>query len=104
MPPNRQFKIKVLGSAIPEAITVNGSKAEYEYIGDELALLITLPETSCSQGNTIEIQYPTSIPELNDGMVSQFKRFSKAVTALKYRDAAVDVFRIGQQEIGRAHV
>lgn len=89
MPLNRQFKIKVLGSAIPEAITVNGSKAEYEYIGDELALLITLPETSCSQGNTIEIQYPTSIPELNDGMVSQFKRFSKAVTALKYRDAGI---------------
>lgn len=89
MPPNRQFKIKVLGSAIPKAITVNGSKAEYEYIGDELALLITLPETSCSQGNTIEIQYPTSIPELNDGMVSQFKRFSKAVTALKYRDAGI---------------
>lgn len=89
MPLNRQFKIKVLGSAIPEAITVNGNKAEYEYIGDELALLITLPETSCSQGNTIEIQYPTSIPELNDGMVSQFKRFSKAVTALKYRDAGI---------------
>ena len=89
MPTDRQFKIKVLGSAIPETITINGNKAEYEYIGDELALLITIPQTACNQEKTIEIQYPTSIPELNDGIVSQFKRFSKAITALKYRDAGI---------------
>ena len=89
MPTDRQFKIKVLGSAIPETITINGNKAEYEYIGDELALLITIPQTTCDQEKTIEIQYPTSIPELNDGIVSQFKRFSKAITALKYRDAGI---------------
>ena len=89
MPTDRQFKIKVLGSAIPETITINGNKAEYEYIGDELALLITIPQTACDQEKTIEIQYPTSIPELNDGIVSQFKRFSKAITALKYRDAGI---------------
>ena len=89
MPTDRQFKIKVLGSAIPETITINGNKAEYEYIGDELALLITIPQKACDQEKTIEIQYPTSIPELNDGIVSQFKRFSKAITALKYRDAGI---------------
>ena len=54
---------------IPETITINGNKAEYEYIGDELALLITIPQTTCDQEKTIEIQYPTSIPELNDTVV-----------------------------------
>lgn len=46
-------------------------------------------QTACDQEKTIEIQYSTSIPELNDGIVSQFKRFSKAITALKYRDAGI---------------
>ena len=54
-----------------------------------LALLITILQTACDQEKTIEIQYPTSIPELNDGIVSQFKRFSKAITALKNRDAGI---------------
>ena len=51
--------------------------------------MITIPQTTFYQEKTIEIQYPTSIPELNDGIVSQFKRFSKAITALKNRDAGI---------------
>ena len=89
MPANRQFKVKVYGSAVPESVTVNGQKSSYEYIGDEFALLINVTELSCATEKIINIHYPKIIPDINKGMVSQFKLFSKTITALKSRDAGL---------------
>ena len=69
MPTDRQFKIKVLGSAIPETITINGNRAEYEYIGDELALLITIPQTACDQ----EKNNRKPIPDLHAGIKRRYR-------------------------------
>lgn len=86
---NRQFKVKVYGSTIPESVTVNGQKTAYEYLGDELALLITVPELACGKEKKIIIHYPSMIPELNNGLVSKLKLFSKTITALKFRNAGL---------------
>ncbi len=89
MPKERCFKVKVFGSAVPESVTVNGKEVAYEYLGEELALSVVIPEKTCSRAKTVKIVYPADIPELNDGMVGQFKHLGKAVTALKYRDAYI---------------
>lgn len=89
MPETRQFKVKVYGSAVPESVTVNGVKAAFEYLGDELALLITVPELSCATAKKINIHYPAKTPELNNGMVHNLKLFSKSITGLKFRNSGL---------------
>ncbi|MCP9613034.1 TIM-barrel domain-containing protein [Coprobacter tertius] len=89
MPENRKFMVKIYGSAMPESVIVNGENADYEYSGDELALLVTVPETDCSIEKKVEVHYPASVPELNNGTIGKFNRISKATTALKYRKSDI---------------
>lgn len=89
MPAERSFKIKILGSVVPEQLTVNGQTVAYEYLGEELALVIPLPEKSCAKEKVVQIRYPVSRTEVNDGLIGQFRRLSKAISALKFRDAGI---------------
>ncbi|MDR1762728.1 MAG: glycoside hydrolase family 31 protein [Dysgonamonadaceae bacterium] len=89
MPSNRAFSLKILGSAAPESVLINGKSANYAYDGNELALVIAIPETDCNIEKTVKIVYPSSIPELNDGLKGKFHRIGKAVVALKYRNAGI---------------
>ena len=89
MPAERSFKIKILGSVVPEQLTVNGQTVAYEYLGEELAVVIPLPEKSCAKEKVVQIRYPASRTEVNDGLIGQFRRLSKAISALKFRDAGI---------------
>ncbi len=83
MPAERSFKIKILSSVVPEQFTVNGQTVAYEYLGEELALVIPLPEKPCAKEKVVQIRYPASRTEVNDGLIGQFRRLSKAISALK---------------------
>jgi hypothetical protein len=86
MPTQRSFRLKVLASAIPQKITVNGKPVDYSYCGDELALLIDLPVTDCRQEKTVKITYATDAPDLTDGLVGKFHRIGKHSVTLRYRN------------------
>ena len=97
MPDARSFKVKVLASGIPRAVTVNGSPVSYTYLGDELALLINLPLLPCGQEKKVEIAYADGDhPDLN-GLFGAACRMAKAMEALKYRNSYICF----KEEMGR---
>lgn len=104
MPAQRTYKVKVLGSAIPQSVQVNGQPAEYAYEGSDLSLTITLPAIDCSREKSITITYPANTPELNDGLYGKFNRLKKSFVAMKYRHAGIDyIEELGTMEsTGRA--
>jgi alpha-glucosidase (family GH31 glycosyl hydrolase) len=99
MPAERQFTVKVLCSAIPQMVTVNGAKADYSYVGKDLSLLINVPITNCSTEKTVEITYPMAETTLTDGLIGKFRRISNSVLELKKRDAGIVLTdRLGSME------
>ncbi|MDR0680780.1 MAG: glycoside hydrolase family 31 protein [Dysgonamonadaceae bacterium] len=89
MPACRNFKLKVLASAIPEKITVNGKTVNYSYCGDELALMVDIPETACSKEKTVKITYAADAPDLTDGLAGKFRRIGQHSVTLRYRAPAL---------------
>ena len=96
MPETRKYQLKVLSSAIPQSVTLNGKEVPYEYQGEEFALLVDLGETPCNAEKTICITYPETTVELN-GLQGTAKRMAQAMEKLKYRDAGI-VFK---EEFGK---
>ena len=96
MPSCRSFKVKLYSSLVPQSVTINGQAAEYEYLGDEFTVLISLPASSCDQEKEIKIVYSSDNVDLN-GLVGMSKRISESMEALKYRVSDI-CFR---EEFGR---
>lgn len=88
MPSNRHFKVKLLQSAMPLSVTVNGKPADYEYLGDEFAVLIDVPVTSCDIEKVIKISHPNSTVKFN-GLQGITKRIAKAMEQMKYRSSYI---------------
>ena len=97
MPAKRNFKLKVLASAVPEKITVNGKTVDYSYCGDELAFIIDIPETACCKEKTVKIAYAAEAPDLTDGLVGKFHRIGQHSVTLRYRAPALAF----TEELGR---
>ena len=66
MPSNRNFKVKVLASAVPESVMVNGVQTDFTYDGSDLSLTVNVPETDCSKEKVLKITYPTDALEVTD--------------------------------------
>ena len=96
MPANRSYKVKVLSAVMPQSVTVNGTPAKYEYLGEELALSIHVPGTSCDLEKTIKIVYPAETVTMN-GLLGATKRIAKSMEQLKYRDAYICL----KEELGK---
>lgn len=88
MPAQRSFKVKVLASEAPEAVTVNGKPAGYEYLGEGFAFVIDIPETDCSTEKTVCITYGSEDPAIADGTVGLSRRMARSIEALKFRTGA----------------
>lgn len=89
MPARRQFKVKVVASAIPEQVSVNGTEAKYEYDGENLALIIDVPQTDCAVEKTITITYPKDAVDVSDGLQGQMKHVRNGIVMLKYNNAGI---------------
>lgn len=88
MPAERAFKVKVVGSAIPQSVTVNGKTVNYVYDGNSLSLLIDIPIADAKCEKQVLITYPEQTADLN-GLPGKFRRLQKGIVALKYRDADI---------------
>ena len=69
MPSRRQFRLKLVASAVPEKVTVDGKQTDFEYDGNKLSLLVNIPETDCSKEKVVEISYAKDAPVLTDGLI-----------------------------------
>ena len=89
MPATRRFKIKVLGSIVPEKVAVNGNDMKFIYEGNELTLAIDVPEIDCNKEKIITVTYPVDMPEVTDGLLSRMRYIREAVVNLKKQDAGI---------------
>ena len=79
---------RVVGSAIPQSVTVNGKTVNYVYDGNSLSLLIDIPIADAKCEKQVLITYPEQTADLN-GLPGKFRRLQKGIVALKYRDADI---------------
>lgn len=89
MPAQRQFKLKIVASAVPEKVSVNGKDVDFEYDGNALSLLVDIPETNCNAAKNIAITYPADAPVVTDGLIGKFRHIQQNVVALKYHAAYI---------------
>lgn len=89
MPATRQFKLKVLASAIPSKVVANRKEVLFTYDGNELTLSVNIPDTICAVEKTIQVFYPADAPDVANGLLSQMRHVSSAVLNLKKQDAGV---------------
>ena len=88
MPASRSYKVKIHSSLVPQVVTINGQPADYEYLSEEFALLISLPVLSCNQEKIVKIVYPIETVDLN-GLLGVSRRVAKSMEGLKYRDSYI---------------
>jgi hypothetical protein len=62
---------------------------KFGYIGKQLCVKVDLPERTCSEAKKVVVKFRPGCPELNNGLLKQFREMTKAVTALKYKDVGV---------------
>lgn len=90
MPAQRTYKVRVIASAIPAEVKVNGKAASYEYNGEKLTLTVVLPNANCAQAQEVVITYPETTPVLTDGLLTKMKAVKKTMSEMKFRDAGID--------------
>ena len=87
MPAKRNFKVKVVASAAPASVTVNGQEASYEYDGYDFSFTVDIPVTDCSAEKTVVIRYDAD-PALADSIKGLSRRMARSIEALKFRTNA----------------
>ena len=87
MPDQRNFKVKVIASAAPASVTVNGQEVSYEYDGYDFAFTVDVPVTDCAAEKVIVITYDDT-PALADSIKGLSRRMARSIEALKFRTNA----------------
>ena len=90
MPASRQYEVKVLATARPEKVTVDGSEVSFRYVPEELAAVVELPEKSASSARKITFEFPEN-SEIADGTIGNMRRFVETFGELKDRYARLEV-------------
>ena len=88
MPAERRFKVKVVASAAPVEVTVNGLQVGYEYLADGLSFEIDVPVNDCAAQKVVKITYASDAPALAGGFVGLSRRMARTIEALKFRTGA----------------
>ena len=86
MPAERKFSVKVLASAAPVSVTVDGAKADWTYLGEEFALVIEIPRTDCAAEKVVRIRYEDAEVDFN-GVPAAARRMARAMEEFKYHAA-----------------
>ena len=87
MPARRNFKVKVIASAAPVSVTVNGIEVPYGYDGYDFAFTVDVPVADCAAEKTVVITYDTD-PALADSIKGLSRRIARSIEALKFRTNA----------------
>jgi len=86
MPAERKFSVKVLASAAPASVTVDGAKADWTYLGEEFALVVEIPRTDCAAEKVVRIRYEDAEVDFN-GVPAVARRMARAMEEFKYHAA-----------------
>ena len=86
MPAERKFSVKVLASAAPASVTVDGAKADWTYLGEEFALVVEIPRTDCAAEKVVCIRYEDAEVDFND-VPAAARRMARAMEEFKYHAA-----------------
>lgn len=86
MPAERKFSVKVLASAAPVSVTVDGAKADCTYLGEEFALVVEIPRTDCAAEKVVRIRYEDAEVDFN-GVPAAARRMARAMEEFKYHTA-----------------
>ena len=86
MPAERKFSVKVLASAAPASVTVDGAKADWTYLGEEFALVVEIPRTDCAAEKVVCIRYEDAEVDFN-GVPAAARRMARAMEEFKYHAA-----------------
>lgn len=86
MPAERKFSVKVLASAAPVSVTVDGAKADWTYLGEEFALIVEIPRTDCAAEKVVRIRYEDAKVDFN-GVPAAARRMARAMEEFKYHAA-----------------
>ena len=89
MPAHRQYRLKLVASAVPEKVVVDGKQTNFEYDGNNLSLTVDIPETDCSKAKTIEVVYAKDAPVLTDGLIGKFRHVQQNCIAVKYHNPGI---------------
>ena len=89
MPAHRQYRLKLVASAVPEKVVVDGKQTDFKYDGNNLSLMVDIPETDCSKEKTIEVVYAKDAPVLTDGLIGKFRHIQQNCIAVKYHNPGI---------------
>ncbi len=78
---------------------MNGRSVAFSYDPAQLALTVEMGEPNPSREQTLVITYPEGTPELNDGLVGQFRRVKNTMTGMKFRASYINYLE-GLGEMG----
>ncbi|MBQ8989084.1 MAG: DUF5110 domain-containing protein [Prevotella sp.] len=90
MPATRDYALRLVGMPVPTAVTVDGLQADFTYEGKDLSVRIGLPGLAPEREHSIEVTYPSDVPQLNDGLTGQFRRIQQRMKDMKFRDAGIN--------------
>ncbi|MCR5696750.1 MAG: DUF5110 domain-containing protein [Marinilabiliaceae bacterium] len=99
MPAKRSYAARVYGVAIPSEVIMDGRPVEYSYDPAQLALTVEMGNPNPTTEHTLVITYPENVPELNNGLVGQFRRVKNTMTEMKFRDSYINYLE-GLGEMG----
>lgn len=91
MPASRQYAVKVLATEQPVSVTVDGAKADFTYLPEELAVVVKLPEMSADKARSVEMTFADDAMNLADGTIGNMRRFTDTFGGLKNQFARLEV-------------
>lgn len=83
MPANRRYTLKLVASTVPASVKIDGTETAYTYDGNNLSVLIDIPDTDCAKEKTVIVAYPKNAKPVTDGLVGKFRHIQQGCIALK---------------------
>lgn len=94
MPAKRQFRVKLVASAVPSRVEVNGQIVPFYYEGETLSVIVDIPEQRCEVNKTIAFFFTDKAQTIDDGLIGRMKEVRNIVKKEKQRNSQ---FAIGQR-------
>ena len=83
MPANRRYTLKLVASTVPASVKIDGTETAYTYDGNNLSVLIDIPDTDCAKEKTVTIAFPQNATPVADGLIGKFRHIQQGCVAFK---------------------
>ncbi|WP_278854959.1 glycoside hydrolase family 31 protein [Leyella stercorea] len=83
MPANRRYTLKLVASTVPASVKIDGAEASYAYDGNNLSVLIDIPDTDCAKEKIVTVTFPQNATPVADGLIGKFRHIQQGCVALK---------------------